>query len=999
MTKSITGKDYWRSLDQQADTPEFRQFMEREFPEGASDLSNGVDRRTFLSLMGASLALAGLAGCRRPVEKIIPYVTAPENIVPGIPKFYATTMPFGLESIGVLAENHEGRPTKLDGNPKHPSSLGASNHFVQAEILNLYDPDRAKSVRFNGVDRSYDEFVAFWKSRLPELEEQQGKGLAILSESFASPTRAHLKKELLQRLPQARWFTWEPVSDENLFAALTELIGRSYRPDYHFEKAKVILSLEADFLQLETGAITNTKGFSAGRRVESGQDSMNRLYAVECGFSLTGGMADHHLRLSRSEIPAFTLTLAHELMRQGLKLPSGISLPAGDYSNNEKFIRVLAKDLLANGKNTLITVGRHQPVEIHMLALLLNTALGNIGTTVDYYPVQDAELSSTAQLIELVSALKTGKVTDLVILGGNPVYDTPADLDFAAAFGNAETTIQLSSHFDDTSQYVNWHIPQTHFLEAWGDATTVSGTRSVIQPQIEPLFGAVSALELLELLATGEKNSGYDAVRATWQNILDGDFETDWRKVLHDGAFTGKSVKPVRLNLSNQQLQNYLSKFKWHIASPAADNLEIVLQPDVSTFDGRYANNGWLQELPDPITKLTWDNAAIMNRLTAETLGLANYDLIDITAGGRTLTVPVWIVPGRADFSIGLALGYGRTAAGRVGNGVGVNVCRLRTTTNPWLLTGAKIHRTGHIYKLACTQDHHGLDLEALASQAIEKRLPVILREATLEEYHHHPDFATEAVEHPPLVSMWEERSYDEGYQWGMTIDLNVCTGCNACSVACQSENNIPIVGKNEVARGREMAWLRLDRYFSGSEEEPEMVYQPVACQHCENAPCEQVCPVAATVHDAEGLNTMTYNRCVGTRYCANNCPYKVRRFNFFNYTKDTPDIVEMAMNPDVTVRSRGVMEKCSFCVQRISLARIGARNEGREIRDGEVQSACQQTCPADAIVFGNINDPDSRVSQVKQQNRNYALLGELNTKPRTTYLAKLRNPHPELVS
>lgn len=996
MKNQINGKDYWRSLDQLADTPEFRQFAEREFPEGASELSEGVNRRTFLSLMGASLALAGLAGCRRPVEKIIPYVTPPENIIPGIPKFYATTMPNGLDPIGLLAENHEGRPTKLEGNPKHPSSLGATNHFIQAEILNLYDPDRSQSVRNNGSERSIEDFSAFWRSRLPELKENQGAGLAILSESFASPTLARLKQELLEVLPQARWFTWEPISDENIFNALTELTGQTYRPQYQFDKAQVILSLEADFLQLETGAIANTKGFSAGRRVETENDSMNRLYAVESGFSITGGMADHHLRMAGSRIPAFTLALAHELIAQGLTLPGGVILPHTDFNTDQKFLRILAKDLLSRRGNSLITAGRHHPVEVHLLVLLLNTALGNVGKTVDFYPVQDAVLPSTVQLIELVNGIEANEVTDLVILGGNPVYNAPTDLDFASVLGKVENSTHLSSHYDETSQLTNWHIHRTHFLEDWGDTVTVTGTKSIIQPQIDPLFGAHSAVELLAILTTGEKTSGYDLVRATWKNILSGDFESEWRKVLHDGLYTGKKPNPV----AQQKLQlNLLSKYKVADSVLSVSNLELVLLADASTFDGRYANNGWLQEMPDPITKLTWDNAAVMNRKTAEELGLKNYDIIELTHAGRTVSAPVWIVPGRADYSIGLSLGYGRSAAGRIGNNVGTNAYRLRTSENKYFLTGVSIFHTTGTHELACTQDHHGLDLEALASKAIERRLPVLYREATLDEYRSHPDFAAERVEHPPLVSMWEEHSYDEGYQWGMTIDLNVCTGCNACSIACQSENNIPIVGKQEVAKGREMAWLRMDRYFSGSEEAPEMVHQPVACQHCENAPCEQVCPVAATVHDSEGLNTMTYNRCVGTRYCANNCPYKVRRFNFYNYTKETPDIVEMSMNPDVTVRTRGVMEKCSFCVQRISTARIKAKNEGQEIRDGEVQSACQQTCPADAIVFGNINDPNSQVARVKQQNRNYALLGEINTKPRTTYLAKIRNPHPELAT
>ena len=995
---TTTGKNYWRSLDQLADTDEFHHFVEQEFPEGAAELNDPVSRRTFLSLMGASLALAGLAGCRRPVEKIIPYVIGQENIVPGIPKFYATTMPFGLENIGVLVENHEGRPTKLEGNPQHPASLGAANSFVQSAILNLYDPDRSQSLLKNGIASNWDRFIAHWRTTYFDFKDNKGEGLAILTEAFVSPTLSRLKSDFVRQFPKARWVTWDPISDENIYNGIKAATSKIYQPRFLLDKAKVILALDSDFLHMDTDAIANTKGFTEGRRVESENDSMNRLYVVEPGFTVTGGMADHRLNLSASQVLAFTLALAHELQRQGLKLPSGIELPATESSFNHKWIKAVAKDLLTHRGGNLIVAGRRQPTQVHALVLLLNSALGNTGKTIDYYQLKDSELPSTPALTSLVNDMKAGEIDYLIMLGGNPVYNAPADLDFTAALHKVANTVHLSSHVDETSQLTNWHIPNTHFLEAWGDATSLNGTRSIIQPQIEPLFGAISAVDLLSLLASAEKTNGYNEVQKTWQTILPAlSFDKSWRRVLHDGILASAAKKSAP-QISNRLLNNILNT-NFKSTPPSVNNLEVSLTVSNASFDGRFANNGWLQEMPDPITKLTWDNAAVMNRKTAEALKVTNFDLIEIAANGRLLTAPVWIAPGQADFMISLALGYGRKSAGRIGTGVGVNAYGLRTSGCPYILSGASITKTNATYELACTQDHHGLDLEKLAADAIQDRLPVLYREATLDEYRKHPDFVSEVVEHPPLKSLWQEKKYDEGYQWGMTIDLNTCTGCNACSIACQSENNIPIVGKEEVAKGREMAWLRMDRYFSGPEESPEIVHQPLACQHCENAPCEQVCPVAATVHDAEGLNVMTYNRCVGTRYCANNCPYKVRRFNFFNYTKDTPDIVEMVMNPDVTVRSRGVMEKCSFCVQRISLARIGAKNENREIRDGEVQSACQQSCPADAIVFGNINDPNSRISQTKSQNRNYALLGELNTKPRLTYLAKLRNPNPELVS
>ncbi|MBC8401312.1 MAG: TAT-variant-translocated molybdopterin oxidoreductase [Candidatus Marinimicrobia bacterium] len=1040
MTKH-EGKTYWRSLNQLADTAEFRQFMENEFPEVATELNDPVSRRSFLSLMGASLALAGLAGCRRPVEKIIPYVVGQENIVPGIPKFYSTTMPFGLENIGVLVENHEGRPTKLEGNPQHPASLGAANSFVQSAILNLYDPDRSQSVLKNGIASNWDNFISHWRSAYSDFKGNGGEGLAVLSEAFASPTLARLKAEFSRQFPKARWVTWDPISDENIYDGIKAATGNIYQPHFRLNKAQVILALDSDFLHLETDAIANTKGFAEGRQVKSENDSMNRLYVVEPGFTVTGGMADHRLNLPASQVPAFILALAHELQNQGLALPSGIKLPAAEFTADRKWIKAVAKDLLVHRSQNLIVAGRRQPAQVHALVLLLNSALGNTGKTIDYYQLKDAELPSTPALASLVNDMEAGEIDYLIMLSGNPVYNAPADLNLTAALRKVKTTLHLSSHVDETSQLSNWHIPNAHFLEAWGDATSLNGTKSIIQPQIKPLFGAISAVELLSLLASGEKSNGYDLVKETWRKLLvifKDKFENQWRKSLHDGivgmlpynmpgsslpapytrlrptanppllkngstSLNGKSLENdffwYLFGLNAKKIETYLYDFSWQVTNVNLKNIEVVFNSSSTTFDGRFANNGWLQEMPDPITKLTWDNAVIINRKTAAALKVTNYDVIEIAVNGRTLSAPVWIVPGQADFTISLDLGYGREAAGRIGTGVGVDAYRLRTSDRPYILSGASITKTNATYELACTQDHHGLDLEKLAADAIQDRLPVLYREATLDEYRKHPDFVSEVVEHPPLKSLWQEKKYDEGYQWGMTIDLNTCTGCNACSIACQSENNIPIVGKEEVAKGREMAWLRMDRYFSGPEESPEIVHQPLACQHCENAPCEQVCPVAATVHDAEGLNVMTYNRCVGTRYCANNCPYKVRRFNFFNYTKDTPDIVEMVMNPDVTVRSRGVMEKCSFCVQRISLARIGAKNENREIRDGEVQSACQQSCPADAIVFGNINDPNSRISQTKSQNRNYALLGELNTKPRLTYLAKLRNPNPELVS
>ncbi|MFQ6612636.1 MAG: TAT-variant-translocated molybdopterin oxidoreductase [Fidelibacterota bacterium] len=997
-TKSMTGKEYWRNLEALEGTPELDAFLDQNIPGGAQLQNHTMSRRNFLSLMGASLALAGLAGCRRPVEKIIPYVVPPEDLIPGVPHFYASTMPFGLEAWGVLVENHEGRPTKLEGNELHPSTRGASNAFLQAAILGLYDPDRSDSLLHNGQKSNWKEFSSAWETLYAEYTASRGEGLAVFSEASTSPTLIRLKKEFKTKFPKADWVTYEPVSDENIYNGMQRVTGRKLRPVYRFDKARVILSLEADFLHMESNNIANSLGFSKGRNVVSERDGMNRLYVVESSFSVTGGMADHRLRLQSGLIAPFTAALARELKRQGLSITGLSNLPSDSGRFDQQWLQVVAKDLMANGGRSILLAGRNQPAPVHALVYAINAALGNHKTTCRYAPLSNLNYPDREGVNQLVQRMRTGQVSTLVILGGNPVYNLPADLNFKAALKQVSHSIHLSSYVDETSVATEWHIPEAHFLEAWGDAQSVEGIPSVIQPQIQPLFGGYSAIEVLSLLTTGQRVDSFDLVRETWKKRVPGPgFEKRWQKILHDGLFQPGKKSLSAPAVQSKSLAEVVASDVFTYQEADLNNLEIVFSPSRSVFDGRFANNGWLQELPDPITKLTWDNAALISKTTARSLGVKSGDLVALNYRKRSLTLPVWVLPGQADFTVTLPLGYGRDFKGYVGGSVGFNGYVLRTSGAMEFDRSLSLTPTGETYALASTQDHGGLEAEKLATEEIESRLPVLIRETELQEYQRHPDFVKEYEEHPPLKSLWEERPYDQGYQWGMTIDLNKCTGCNACTIACQSENNIPVVGKLEVSRGREMHWLRLDRYFNGTEDDPELVYQPVACQHCENAPCEQVCPVAATTHDKEGLNVMVYNRCVGTRYCANNCPYKVRRFNFFNYTKDTPEIVKMVMNPDVTVRSRGVMEKCTFCIQRISFARISAKKENREIRDGEVVSACQQSCPADAIVFGNINDPESQISRIKEQNRNYALLGELNTKPRTTYLAKLRNPNPEL--
>lgn len=1007
-------KKYWRSAEQLSNSPEFRRWVESEYPEGAAELElmkDSLSRRKFLTIMAASFALAGLSACRRPVEKIVPYVKQPEEVVPGIANYYATTMPFGLSAYGVLVKSNEGRPTKVEGNEKHPSSTGGTNTFVQASILGLYDPDRSKAVRKNGVEASYTEFIDFWREVYLNFKANGGEGLAILSESFASPTLARLLGEFVATYPKAKVAVYEAVSDENILNGVQLATGELLQPIYDFSKAKVILSLDADSFLRESENVMSARGFADGRRVESEKDQMNRLYVVESTFSVTGGMADHRLKLQSSLIGAFTAALVLELKAQGVDMPVAHSLAGyASHSFDKKWISAVAKDLIQHRGASLVVAGRHQPAEVHALVTAINVGLNNIGITVSYRPMKDAAVPSRKSLAALVEDMNAGKVSTLVIVGGNPVYDAPADLNFESALKKVKTTIHWGLYFDETARLASWHIPATHYLEQWGDAISANGTISPIQPLIAPLYNGKSNIELLALLNRGVEQLGYSLVRETWkQRIGELGFEENWKKALHEGVLT-LATEPKPITINPDALSQAIANNPFPTKAPDLNSLEFVFLPSESTFDGRFANNAWLQELPGAVTKLAWDNAALISLKTAKELGLKgesvyaqdadrthlndmDREVVKLTVQGRELEMPVWILPGQADYSITLPLGYGRRAAGNVGNDIGFNCYTLRTSSGMDIQNGTAT-RTGKTYLLATTQNQGSLDGRE-----------AIVIEGTLDQYLKQPDFVKEKLIKYEEVELFERPyKHDEGHQWGMTIDLNACIGCNACAIACQSENNIPVVGKEQTRKGRQMHWIRIDRYFAGDFETPEMVYQPVACQQCENAPCEQVCPVAATAHTEDGINAMVYNRCVGTRYCANNCPYKVRRFNYFNYVTDNPvwnggvpETVKMAMNPDVTVRFRGVMEKCNYCYQRISGARINAKNQGREIADGEIKTACQQSCPTQAIVFGDINDPNSKVSQMKRQKRNYDLLAEINVKPRTSYLAKLRNPNPEL--
>jgi len=975
-SRPLRGRRYWRSLEELANTPEFRQWLEREFPAGASELLQSRSRRTLLKLMAASLGLAGLTGCRQPVEKILPLSRVPEGYVPGEPLHYATAFELGGVAAGLVVTAYDGRPVKVEGNPRHPASAGGSSAFAQASILSLYDPDRSQRVLWQGGRSSWEEFEKFAAEHFQRAAARQGEGLWLLSGYVSSPSWLALWQRVRERFPKVRWAFHEPVDREAVYRGTEIAFGERLEPHYWFDQARVIVALDADFLGVECLVPAWIGRFARSRNVEERGSQMSRLYAIESRFSATGAVADHRLAMRSGQVPVFALALAREL---GLPVE-----PVGDQGLDEtarRWVQVIARDLIRARGASVILAGWGQPAEVHALVHWMNVQLGNAGQTVTY--TQAAVQRGESSLKELADAARSGQVETLVIFGGNPVFTAPGNADVAGWLGKIPQSIYLGSEEDETTRLARWHLPQAHFLESWGDVRAPDGLASIQQPLIQPLFGGWSSLELLASIAGNPERRGYDIVRSFWTAQWPAaERERKWQQALREGLILASEFPPKAVTARPAEILKGLRALEL-----VSEPIEIRFYPSPSIYDGRFANNGWLQELPDPMTKITWDNVALLAPSTAARLGVRNGEVIALELDGRSIQVPVWISPGQAPESIALEIGYGRAVCGRVGKGVGHNVYPLRSLERPWILTGIQVTRTGRKWKIACTQDHHAMEGRPL------------VREATLDEYQKHPDFAQHAVHHPPLESLYPSpASYEEGLQWGMVIDLNRCVGCNACVVACQAENNIPIVGKREVARGREMHWIRIDRYYEGEPQAPAAVFQPVTCHHCENAPCETVCPVAATVHNPEGLNVMVYNRCVGTRYCSNNCPYKVRRFNFFNWHKGLGELEKMVFNPEVTVRMRGVMEKCTYCVQRIERAKIRAKVEGRRaLRDGEILTACQQACPAQAITFGSLTDASSRVARLKSLPRNYEMLAELNVRPRTSYLARVRNPNPEL--
>jgi molybdopterin-containing oxidoreductase family iron-sulfur binding subunit len=944
---------FWRSLAEA-----------RGNPDAPTAPASSIDRRRFLQAMAASLALAESAGCSRPpLEKIVPYREGPPEQTYGRPVLYASTLTRDAYGVGVLVACNMGRPTKIEGNPVHPASVGGTDVFAQASVLELWDPDRSQAVRERGAIAAWGAFTGTLQSRLRPLAAKDGEGLRVLTEATTSPTLAAQLRALLTHYPRARWHQWQPLNRDNTYAGATLAYGAPYEVAYRFDRARVVLALDADFLNEMPGCVRYARDFAKTRGAAASRESRSRLYALECTPTLTGANAEHRLPLRAAQIGAAAHAIAHALGVVADRPPS--SVLAGSW------LATLHGDLVRNRGASIVVAGERQPPAVHALAHAMNERLGNIGATVVVLPPVVAEPVDHARSIaELATDMHEGRVDALVVVGANPVYTAPVDLEFASALRSVPFKVHHGLYYDETARRCDWHIPAAHPLESWGDARAYDGTASLQQPGIAPLYGSRSVHELLAALAGEGTTSDRERVRAFWRHGREQGFDAWFTRALQEGVIAGTSPAPQRPALRRDLPP----------PSAAADaEIELVFAPDSRIGDGRWANHAWLQELPKPLSQLTWDNAALLAPGLAKELGIANEDVIELRLGGHAAEAPAWVMPGMPSRSVTIALGFGRPHAGRVGTGVGVDAYALRTGAAPWFAPQLSIRVTGRRHELACTQTHSRMEGRDLvrwysADQAA----------ACKPESCGTPDYRRER-------SLY--RSPDLGpYAWALSIDLSSCIGCGACTIACQAENNIPVVGRDEVRNGREMHWIRVDRYYEGSVDNPHVAFQPVPCMQCEHAPCELVCPVEASVHDAQGINVQVYNRCVGTRFCSNNCPYKVRRFNFLQYTRDEP-LLNAQRNPQVTVRMRGVMEKCNYCLQRITTARIDADREGRELHDGDVVTACAAACPTRAIVFGDLNDPASEVTRRKRSPLDYALLAELNTRPRTTYLARVTNP------
>jgi molybdopterin-containing oxidoreductase family iron-sulfur binding subunit len=1041
------GPAYWRTLEELADTPAFRELVRQKVPSALALLDEGIDRRKFLGLLAASLALAGVTGCSQaPVERIHPYVRAPEEVVPGQPLYFATAMPLaGYATGGLLVESHLGRPTKIEGNPQHPCSpapgitpgrakFGPSDVFAQASLLSLYDPDRSQTPQHLGDISAWETFRTALNETLRRKSAAELR-LRILTGTVTSPTLADVMGRVLARFPQARWHQWEPAGRWNELEGARLAFGRAVETHYRVRQADVILSLDCDFLGCRGSPVIYATHFGDRRRLwdQGNRPRMNRLYVAESMPTSTGAAADHRIPLRSERIEMLARTVAARL-----GIAAGQSADDEEFELPPGFIREVVRDLQEHRGHSLVLAGEGQPPRVHALVHAINERLGNFGDTVIHTepiavaaPDQpDGWAAPGASVGQLIHDMNAGNVDLLLILGGNPAYTT--GMSFEEAMQRARQQgmlVHLGNHFDETAAQCQWHLNEAHYLESWGDVRCHDGTVSLTQPLIAPLYRGRTAAEVLSLLAGTSAQTGLELLQGHWHRVFDGtadtqherrgyaglrpsgDFESWWRRCIHDGFIPGTDAAPITgLSVRSEA-------FAPEVAA-TADRLEIVFRPDPSVHDGSFTNNGWLQELPRPLSSITWDNVAYLSPATAVNLGLAPSVAQAERANGKEVTLivagghgggsgqaPVWVLPGHADGSITVTFGYGRRRAGRVGNEVGFNAYRLRMHLRPWFSSLLSVVPTGRQLAVVATHGHHLIENRNLPLRDVPERISELLRSARLEDFEtiRRREHGHHANRPRQTLSLYPERDYSQGNKWGMAIDLNACTGCQACVIACQSENNIPVVGKQQVQRGREMHWLRIDTYYKGDPGHPqtlETYFQPVPCMHCENAPCELVCPVEATVHSDEGLNDMVYNRCVGTRYCSNNCPYKVRRFNFLQYSDFTDENLRLMRNPDVTVRSRGVMEKCTYCVQRIREAQIVAWRDGpqgRLLEDGEIQTACQATCPVGAIVFGDLNRAGSKVRAMQEHDLNYGLLADQNTRPRTTYLWAFRNPNPAI--
>ncbi|HET7549914.1 MAG TPA: TAT-variant-translocated molybdopterin oxidoreductase [Gemmatimonadaceae bacterium] len=994
---------YWRSLAELLGAAGLREDALREFPPGVDGPPTGMSRRAFMKLLGASAALAGLGACTRaPEEKILPYGRQTPELTPGIPLHYATSMVVGGYATGLLVESHEGRPTKVEGNPEHPASLGAAGVYEQASVLQLYDPYRARSAREGRTRKRWEDFARALGTMPGAQTGGTGSGLHFLLRPTSSPLTATLIRRVRERYPEAQFHFYAPFDGRTGPVSSLALLGDALVAQHDFSRARVVLALDSDFMGSGPFSLRYARDFAARRHSGISRMSgagpgpgMNRLYAVEGMWSPTGTLADHRLRVRAGDVAAVAAALLREVITlrggsagagaahvQGALEPIASGAPAP-----RRWVDAVARDLVDTAGSGIVIAGYDQTEAVHAIALALNAVLGNTGRTVWYSASPIFEHGEASHdLAPLVDAMRAGEVQTLVIAGGNPAYDAPADLDFTQALKSVPHTAYVGMYENETAAACRWFAPESHYLESWGDARAYDGTVSLIQPLIAPLYDTRTVDELLAVFAGPDRAGGTSAhsmLRESWRDRAGGIFEErEWEETV------GRGLAP------DTQLERRTPSLRWSALAPLLESarltggIDIVFERDPRVYDGSFANNAWLQELPDPITKVTWDNAAVMSPATATKLNVGTGDVVTLSLRGRELSAPAFVLPGHADDAITLRLGYGRDGAEEVARGVGVNGYQLRTRGAPHVDGPVKVERvlaggSAERHELATTQMHWRLQGRA------------IIRQATIEEYRRDPDFTGAQSTQQP--SLYESYDYTKGDQWAMTVDLSKCTGCGACVVACQAENNVPVVGREGVLNSREMHWLRIDRYFTGQEDEPEAVMQPMLCQHCEKAPCEYVCPVNATVHSSDGLNEMVYNRCVGTRFCSNNCPYKVRRFNWFDYNREIAETVQMVKNPDVTVRERGVMEKCSFCVQRIRRAQIAAQLDGRDVKDGEVVTACQQACPTRAIIFGSYTDPDSDIVRSLLEKRSYTVLHELGTAPRVRYLARITNPNPAL--